>query len=119
MASDTPDSHRRKHRRSPSDDEEIDKSSKRHKHRHHKHRHHRHRSKKHEDEGKDGVEDPLPLPPSVPRPDDDVEEGEILDEELAAEIKVVESREGLGVPNPVCYVYPLLVLIRHGFSLRG
>ncbi|EOY02096.1 hypothetical protein QUC31_013454 [Theobroma cacao] len=100
MASDTPDSHRRKHRRSPSDDEEIDKSSKRHKHRHHKHRHHRHRSKKHEDEGKDGVEDPLPLPPSVPRPDDDVEEGEILDEELAAEIKVVESREGLGVPNP-------------------
>ncbi|XP_021299660.1 serine/threonine-protein kinase prpf4B [Herrania umbratica] len=100
MASDTPDSHRRKHRRSPSDDEETDKSSKRHKHRHHKHRHHRHRSKKHEDEGKDGVEDPLPLPPSVPRPDDDVEEGEILDEEPAAEIRVVEYREGLGVPNP-------------------
>ncbi|XP_022776973.1 serine/threonine-protein kinase prpf4B-like isoform X2 [Durio zibethinus] len=99
MASDTPDSHRRKHRRSPSDDEEAEKSSKRHKHRHYKHRHHRHPSKKHEDEAKDGGDDSLP-PPSVPRPDDDVEEGEILDEEPTAEIKAVESLDGLGVPNP-------------------
>ncbi|OMO90259.1 hypothetical protein CCACVL1_07438 [Corchorus capsularis] len=101
MASDSPDSHRRKHRRSPSDDEETEKSSKRHKHRHHKHRHHRHRSKKHEDEVKDGSENLLPLPRSVPRPDDDVEEGEILDEEQTAEIKAVESRPGLGASNPV------------------
>ncbi|OMP06769.1 hypothetical protein COLO4_07904 [Corchorus olitorius] len=101
MASDSPDSHRRKHRRSPSDDEETEKSSKRHKHRHHKHRHHRHRSKKHEDEAKDGSENLLPPPPSVPRPDDDVEEGEILDEEQTAEIKAVESRPGLGASNPV------------------
>ncbi|XWS23259.1 hypothetical protein CRYUN_Cryun29cG0105900 [Craigia yunnanensis] len=98
MASDTPDSHRRKHRCSPSDDEETEKSSKRHKHRHNKHRHHRYRSKKHEDEAKVGGEDPLP--PSVPRPDDDVEEGEILDEETTAEVKAVESRKDFGVSNP-------------------
>ncbi|XWS34023.1 hypothetical protein CRYUN_Cryun21dG0003900 [Craigia yunnanensis] len=104
MVSDTSDSHRRKHRRSPSHDEGTEKSSKRHKHRHHKHRHHRHRSKKHEDEAEDGGEDPLPQPPpplpSAPQPDDDVEEGEILDEEPTAEIKAFESREGLGVSNP-------------------
>lgn len=99
MASDTTDSHRRKHHRSPSDEEETDKSSKRHKHRHHKHRHHRHRSKKHEDEARDGGEDPLP-PPSIPRPDDDVEEGEILDEEPTAEIKADQSRDGRDVSDP-------------------
>lgn len=99
MASDTTDSHRRKHRRSPSDEEETDKSSKRHKHRHHKHRHHRHRSKKHEDEARDSGEDPLP-PPSIPRPDDDVEEGEILDEEPTAEIKADQSRDGRDVSDP-------------------
>ncbi|PPD75623.1 hypothetical protein GOBAR_DD27459 [Gossypium barbadense] len=99
MASDTTDSHRRKHHRSPSDEEETDKSSKRHKHRHHKHRHHRHRSKKHEDEARDSGEDPLP-PPSIPRPDDDVEEGEILDEEPTAEIKADQSRDGRDVSDP-------------------
>ncbi|MBA0698910.1 hypothetical protein Goari_000589, partial [Gossypium aridum] len=78
---------------------ETDKSSKRHKHRHHKHRHHRHRSKKHEDEARDGGEDPLP-PPSIPRPDDDVEEGEILDEEPTAEIKADQSRDGRDVSDP-------------------
>ena len=108
MASDTLDSHRRKHRRSPFDDEETEESSKHHKHRHQKHRHHRHRSKKHEDETKDGGQDSLPPPPSVPRPDDDIEEGEILDEEPAVEIKAVESRERLGFSNPVCSVYPCL-----------
>ncbi|XVE53316.1 hypothetical protein DITRI_Ditri02bG0194400 [Diplodiscus trichospermus] len=101
MASDTADSHRRKHRCPPSDDEETEKSSKRHKHRHQKHRHHRHRSKKHEDKAEDGGEDsPHAPPPSVPRSDDDIEEGEILDEEPAFEIKAVESRERLGVSNP-------------------
>ncbi|XP_022726999.1 serine/threonine-protein kinase prpf4B-like [Durio zibethinus] len=96
MASDTQDSHRRKHPRSPSDDEETEKPSKRHKHRHQKHRHHRHRSKKHEDEFKDGGEGPPSPPPSHSdlRPDDDVEEGEILEEEPA-----VESRERLGDSN--------------------
>ena len=83
MASDTPDFDQRKHCHSPSDDEESEKSSKRHKHYHHNHRHHRHRSKKHKDEAKDFGKDPLPQPsiPSIPRLDDDVEEGEILDEE--------------------------------------
>ena len=107
MASDTPDFDQRKHCHSPSDDEESEKSSKRHKHYHHNHRHHRHRSKKHKDEAKDFGEDPLPQPllPSILRLDDDVEEGEILDEEPTAEIKAVESREGLDVSNPVCSVY--------------
>ncbi|KAK8977289.1 hypothetical protein V6N11_021374 [Hibiscus sabdariffa] len=93
MASDTPDSHRRKHHRSPSDDEEPDKSSKRHKHRHHRHRHHRHRSKKHKDEARDDGENPFAPPPSAPQPDDDVEEGEILEEEPTAEIKTGQSRD--------------------------
>lgn len=90
MAGDALDSH--KHRRSPSDDD-ADKSSKRHKHRHHHHRHHRHHhrhgSRKHGEESKsvgEEVEAPSPLlaPPSATensRPNDDVEEGEILDEE--------------------------------------
>ncbi|GMJ04742.1 PRP4 KINASE A [Hibiscus trionum] len=90
MASDTPDSHRRKHHRSPSDDEEPDKSSKRHKHRHHRHRH---RSKKHEDEARDVGEDPFAPPPSVPQAYDDVEEGEILEEEPTAEVKSRQSHD--------------------------
>ncbi|PON94447.1 Serine/threonine protein kinase [Trema orientale] len=91
MASDAQGSH--KHRRSPSDDDAAaDKSSKRHKHRHH-HRSHRHRhgSRKRGEERKsaaaddNGAPSPPPPPPSSAidnyRPDDDVEEGEILDEE--------------------------------------
>lgn len=90
MAGDALDSH--KHRRSPSDDD-ADKSSKRHKHRHHHHRHHRHHhrhgSRKHGEESKSvGEEVEAPSPPLAPpsatensRPNDDVEEGEILDEE--------------------------------------
>lgn len=82
MAGDAQDSH--KHHRSPSDDD-ADKSSKRHKHRHHhrhRHHHHRHSSRKRDEE----IEAPSP-PPAPPYaaqnslPDDDVEEGEILDEE--------------------------------------
>lgn len=98
MASDN-DSSRRKHRRSPSD-EEAEKSSKRHKHRHH--RHHRHRSKKHGEETKqDGDEIAPPQSPAaipvtnISRPnDDDVEEGEILEEEgSVGGIKAIELRE--------------------------
>ncbi|GKU90347.1 hypothetical protein SLEP1_g4351 [Rubroshorea leprosula] len=102
MASDTQDLHRRKHRRSPSDDEESEKSSKRHKHRHHRHRHHRHRSKK----NADGVDEIAPSPPShaldknSSRNDDDVEEGEILDEESIGDIKAGESGDQCGGSNP-------------------
>ncbi|KAJ4843162.1 hypothetical protein Tsubulata_018589 [Turnera subulata] len=84
-----------KHRRSPSGDE-AEKSSKRHKHRHHRHRHHRHhRSKRHEEKSEQAGEEvaaaavtPPPPPPEVAAAigngavDDDVEEGEILDEEI-------------------------------------
>lgn len=90
MASDAHGS-RRKHRRSSSP-EEVERSSKRHKHRHHSHRHHRHRhgSKKREEEFELDAEtvDKVPSPtlapnfgPNTRRPDDDVEEGEILEEE--------------------------------------
>lgn len=90
MASDDQES-RRKHRRAPSSDDEAEKSSKRHKHRHH-HRHHRHRhsSKKREEESAVAVEDVEAPPPPVmlsssgansSRPAEDVEEGEILDED--------------------------------------
>lgn len=103
MASDTQDS-KRKHRRSSDDD--ADDSSKRRKHRHHHHHHrrHRHSSRKHEaegggkheaeGEGKHETEDfvapqsPHPaatvvavVPSSNWRPDYDMEEGEIVEEE--------------------------------------
>lgn len=102
MASDTPDS-KRKHRRSSDDD--ADDSSKRRKHRHHHHhRRHRHSSRKHEAEGegkheaegdgKHAAEDFVALPSPQPaatvvavvsgsnwRPDYDMEEGEIVEEE--------------------------------------
>ncbi|KAF7827834.1 serine/threonine-protein kinase prpf4B-like isoform X1 [Senna tora] len=90
MASDAHGS-RRKHRRSSSP-EEVEKSSKRHKHRHHSHRHHRHRhgSKRREEELELDAEtvDKVPSPVIAPNfgpnsrgPDDDVEEGEILEED--------------------------------------
>ncbi|GAV59194.1 Pkinase domain-containing protein [Cephalotus follicularis] len=94
MASDThQDSQTRKHRRSPSDDEAV-KPLKRHKHRHRHHRHRHHRSKKHEEEEKN-IEYEIDVAPSVVasvpysnRPDDDLEEGEIFEED--GEIKTVE-----------------------------
>ncbi|KAL0737545.1 hypothetical protein Bca4012_013755 [Brassica carinata] len=90
------ESHHRKHHRSSSSSDEADKSSKRHKHRHHKHhhkRHHRHRrDKKREDEIPSG-EDEAELMDVTPTPvgGDDVEEGEILDEEGIANVKTVDS----------------------------
>ncbi|KAJ6689672.1 hypothetical protein OIU85_006028 [Salix viminalis] len=101
MASDS-DASRRKHRGSSPDDE-VEKPSKRQKHRHHHHRHHRHRSKKHGGDTKQGDAEvaPLTLPPPVPvahsnRADnDDVEEGEILEEEgfSGVDFKANELRE--------------------------
>lgn len=79
MANDTA---HRKHRRSASD-EDDEKSSKRHKHRHHR-RHHRHRhsSNKNEEESCRDQEDSVPpVANRRSRPEDDVEEGEILEEE--------------------------------------
>ncbi|XP_008446582.2 uncharacterized protein LOC103489271 isoform X2 [Cucumis melo] len=79
MANDTA---HRKHRRSASD-EDDDKSSKRHKHHHHR-RHHRHRhsSNKNEEESCRDREDSVPPAANRrSRPEDDVEEGEILEED--------------------------------------
>ncbi|KAI4313946.1 hypothetical protein L6164_026888 [Bauhinia variegata] len=86
MATDSEGS-RHKHRRSSST-EEVDRSSKRHKHRHHSHRRHRHRhgSRKREEEKEINDETVATVPSSNPaiesRPEDDVEEGEILEEEV-------------------------------------
>ena len=89
MASDSVDSHR-KHRRRSSSPEEVDRSSKRHKHRHHSHRHHRHRhgTKKRDEERKCDVETverghtrDADLGSDSHRREDEVEEGEILEEE--------------------------------------
>ncbi|BAT93752.1 hypothetical protein VIGAN_08028100 [Vigna angularis var. angularis] len=82
MATDARDS-RHKHRRSPSP-EDVDRSSKRHKHRHrHRHRH-RHGSKKRDEdiEFDDRTIAAVPCPtPHRHVQEDDVEEGEILDDE--------------------------------------
>lgn len=99
----------RKHRRSTSDDE-AEKSSKRHKHRHHHHRHRHHRSRKHEDETSHGGDDVAPSLPVINscRIDDDVEEGEILEEDNF-ETKKLDSSEikadlldGVDSRIPVC-----------------
>ncbi|CAH2045466.1 unnamed protein product [Thlaspi arvense] len=93
------ESHRRKHHRSSSSSDEADKSSKRHKHRHHKHhhkRHHRHhRDKKRDEEIPSGgdeteLKDVTPIVVSNGG-EDDVEEGEILDEEGVANAKTLDS----------------------------
>ncbi|MED6206795.1 hypothetical protein PIB30_030112 [Stylosanthes scabra] len=86
MVTDSHDS-RRKHRRSSSPDD-ADRSSKRHKHRHHTHRHRHSTKKRDEDTDYDRgtlatIPSPSPVPNSAPYgslPDDDVEEGEILEE---------------------------------------
>ncbi|KAE9618759.1 putative protein kinase CMGC-DYRK-PRP4 family [Lupinus albus] len=74
---------RRNHHRSSSPDN-VDKSSKRHKHRHHSHRHHH--SKKRDEKIENDVETVAVVPSPIPDPyshltHDDVEEGEILEED--------------------------------------
>ncbi|XP_058768780.1 uncharacterized protein LOC131642555 [Vicia villosa] len=96
MATDGHDSRRKHHRSSSPDDH--DKSSKRHKHRHHHSHRHRHGSKKRDEEiqydGEIVAAVPSPSPVSDPAshnhpPDDDVEEGEILDDEpLGGEVGI-------------------------------
>ncbi|CAI8605129.1 unnamed protein product [Vicia faba] len=96
MATDGHDSRRKHHRSSSPDDH--DKSSKRHKHRHHHSHRHRHGSKKRDEEihydGEIVAAVPSPSPVSDPVPhnhlaDDDVEEGEILDDEpLGGEVGI-------------------------------
>ncbi|KAK7310038.1 hypothetical protein RJT34_07236 [Clitoria ternatea] len=90
MATDHGHDSRRKHRRSSSL-EDPDRSSKRHRHR----RHHHHGSRKH---GEESERDDVPSPPrssgtcrQVPD-DDDVEEGEILEEAEPGEIEVTGDR---------------------------
>ena len=80
MASDAQES--QKNRRSPSDDDDAEKTSKRHKHRHH-HRRHRLGSRKQGDETKPIADetDASSPPPLATRPHEDVEEGEILDDD--------------------------------------
>ncbi|KAK3008723.1 hypothetical protein RJ639_013126 [Escallonia herrerae] len=106
MASDDQDLSRQKHRRAS--DDEAEDSSKRRKHRHHHHRHHRHHHRRNrgETEAKlkhgeevgikhEGEEAVAPPPPPVAapstvsvmssaswRPDYDMEEGEILEDEV-------------------------------------
>lgn len=105
MASDSDASHR-KHRRSSSDDE-AEKSSKRHKHRHHHHRHRHCRSKKHGEDTKQGGEDivpatllpPVPVANSNEADNDDVEEGEILEEEGSGGVDVEANELHEEVPD--------------------
>lgn len=79
---------RRKHRRSsPSADEEAERASKRHKHRHHRRSH---RSRKHGEHTKRRGHEVDSTPPAaapILTPGDDLEEGEILEEEVASEFK--------------------------------
>lgn len=85
MGSDAQGESSRKDRRSwPSSDEEAERTSKR-----HKHRHHRHRSRKHGEDTKHRGRDFDSPPPAAPISvaGDDLEEGEILEEDVAAEIK--------------------------------
>lgn len=114
MASDS-DASRHKHHRSPSDDE-AEKSSKRHKHRHR--RHNRcHRSKTHGEASKHDRDEIAPPPPvnhivaNNNRVDDDVEEGEILEEEgSGVSVKDMELREDkTDSQNLVCSVRPCVL----------
>ncbi|WCJ24560.1 Protein kinase superfamily protein [Euphorbia peplus] len=93
MATDA-DGSRRKHHRSPSQDD-LDKSSKRHKHRHHRH-HRSHRTKIQTDDNIQHAQETLPALPPPPITNDDVEEGEILEEENSS-VKLDELRNTPGV----------------------
>ncbi|KAK7280498.1 hypothetical protein RJT34_25562 [Clitoria ternatea] len=108
MATDARDS-RSKHRRSPSP-EDVERSSKRHKHRHHHSHRHSHGSQKRDQEEIEHDDKTIVAVRSPKRhiPDDDVEEGEILEDEALdgeigkkqtesdfepGEIKVTEDRD--------------------------
>ncbi|KAF2311134.1 hypothetical protein GH714_019650 [Hevea brasiliensis] len=107
MASDT-DTSRYKHLRLPSDDE-AEKFSKRHKRRHHRRHHRSHRSKTRGEESKHGGDENAPSSPPVNhisannnKHDDEVEEGEILEEEGSGgvSVKAIELRqEKMGSQN--------------------
>ncbi|CAH8383423.1 unnamed protein product [Eruca vesicaria subsp. sativa] len=88
-----------KHHRSSSPSDEADRSSKRHKHRHHKHhsrRHRRHhRDKKRDDEIPSGGDEAELMDVTTigvsNGGEDEVEEGEILDEEGLGNVKTLDS----------------------------
>jgi serine/threonine-protein kinase PRP4 len=124
MATDAHDS-RRKHHRSSSP-EDVERSSKRHKHRHHSHRH-RHGSKKRDGHTEYDGEIVATVPaPNSHLPDDDVEEGEILEDQALdgevgknqiesdaerGEIEVTGDRDvRFDKKNPVCY-YPIRLFV--------
>ncbi|KAM7276379.1 hypothetical protein ACFE04_018245 [Oxalis oulophora] len=106
--------HHHKHNRFPSDDESEKPSSKRHKHRH---RHH-HKSKKHHHHHHDDeknkhnhVDDNHDLVISDKRiVDDDVEEGEILDED---DINLGDNASADGVPSKYEIEEPVTVAKQH------
>lgn len=99
-------SKRRKHHRRSSDDESEE--PKRRKHRHHHRRHHR-KHEKHEDERKDddgeGKEDAdMPVMNHVPVADDEMEEGEIVEEDGGfVEKKIADSDDESGEIKTVCF----------------
>lgn len=119
------ESHHRKHHRSSSSSDEADKSSKRHKHRHHKHHHHRHRhhrDKKRDDEIPSAGDDTevMDVTPAAPigvsnGREEDVEEGEILEEEGVGNVLMKTSdsdgesgeikSNDLVCSNPLLYVF--------------
>ena len=105
-----PTDSRRKHRRSPSPDDQ-DKSSKRHKHRH---RHRHHSSKKRDEEEIQFDAETVDSVKINYLPVDDVEEGEILDDE-PIEVKD-DSDLRSNDKNPVWYdpielVYVFIIII--------
>lgn len=133
MATDHHDHSRRKHRRHT--DDESEEPSKRHKH-HRRHRHHRHRKHNESETKRDADEktklSPLPAPTAAVdvvsngnwRPDYDMEEGEILEEDealIVREGKKIEASDGesgeftaavaTSVKNTVCYNYPCFIFI--------
>lgn len=108
---------RRKHHRSSSP-ENAERSSKRHKHRHHRHRHgSKKRDERSEDDGGTVAAVPSPTPaPYIHPPHDDVEEGEILEDDAdvgkrhtesdaePGEIEVTENRDARSdKKNLVCF----------------
>ncbi|XP_071715174.1 uncharacterized protein [Rutidosis leptorrhynchoides] len=125
----TSDHEELKHRRSS--DDESKEPSKRRKHRHYRRRHHHHHSKKHEDkcdEVDEQVTD-MPPPPFIPptnlRSDNDMEEGEIVEEagDDAVAKKIVDSDAESGEikmyapEKELCTPPPVTSIFRHTVKL--